>query len=61
MFKYYKGFVIEKDKTLDSDICYFKRINGDKFISEDGIERSVDSAEYKDVLRIIDNIIAKTK
>lgn len=39
----YKGFIIERDATHDSEMYYIYRENGEHFITVDGSVRSISS------------------
>ena len=45
MKAYYKGFIIEQDMTIDTEVYYIRREDGQKFTAWDGKSVSIDSIQ----------------
>lgn len=41
----YHGFVIEHDKTIETEVYYIRRVDGEKWEAMDGTTRSIESLQ----------------
>ena len=41
----YKGFIIEKDNTIDTDVYYIRREDGKMFEAPDGLKVTIDNIQ----------------
>ena len=60
MKTFYKGFVIEKDETIETPLHYIRRQDGEKFRAYDGSMVCIESLQEK-LPQVIEYIAAITE